>query len=770
MRDLNRRSIAGLLLGVFLDGAVPAAPDVLTQHNDNARTGVNASESVLTTDNVKPDAFGRLWTLYADGQVVAQPLYVSQLRIDTRTNPAVPAVDGTFNAVVIATLHNTVYVYEADAENRLPDGRTRPLWATWLGPPRPGGKDIDMWSTNDPEWGILSTPVIDAERTTLFVVAWHDDGGTYRYKLHALNLQDGSHRMPPVTIGGDPPDAGKPCAYPSGFNPCTQKQRAALLLSRGTLYIAFGGDGNRGGLFAYEAATLKQRAQWPAAPTGKDGGIWQSGQGPAADDDGNIYLMTGNGTFDAATGGRNYGDSFVKLRLESGGLLVKDYFTPCNEHFLGSIDLDLGAGGPVLIPGTNLLFGGGKQGVVYLLARTNMGKFASAPSGDGCRNPNAVQEFLATELHVHGAGTTWGHIHGSPVFWKGPDRARAYVWGENDHLKAFTFESGKFVGIDSPQRSTFRPPDGMPGGMLSVSSNGSQAGSGIVWAVVPLDGDANTSRGVQGIVLAIDAQDVTRQLWTSELAGPRDRLGLFAKYVPPTVAGGKVFVATYGDGEARRVYGGAARPAQLPARYYVAVYGVLPGAPHLRPIVNQDRDDVTVVRAGTTAPLLLDPGACPPADPGNVDCTARLAQQFGAPSLHTLIVPAGQSFTGCSLLRVTTASKQAGLANSTGIGWYSAESAAGSRAMSTGRFVPRSELKPLGNATLKSGAPAVLHEFVGVANCPAGAGSFDRLFKPYMQFDGAGDGTIFRNWDLAQDYRISREVPQFDRTGDVLKP
>ena len=102
-------------------------------------------------------------------------------------------MQGTFNAVVVATMHNTVYVYDADRENRLPDGKTRPLWATWLGKPRVGGPDIDMWATNDPEWGILGTPVIDPQKTTLWVAAWHDDGGVLRYRLHALNLE-GRHR------------------------------------------------------------------------------------------------------------------------------------------------------------------------------------------------------------------------------------------------------------------------------------------------------------------------------------------------------------------------------------------------------------------------------------------------------------------------------------------------------------------------------------------------------------------------------------------------
>src|SRR5262245_9658591 len=406
-RNRRCRALACLLAMISCQGV--GAADVLTQHNDNGRTGLNAGETILNTTNVKADTFGRLWTLYVDGQVVAQPLYVSQLRVDTNTNPNAPLVRGTFNAVVLATMHNTVYVYDADAENRLPDRKTNPLWAAWLGAPRRRGKDIDIWSTNDPEWGVAATPVVDPQKSTVWVVAWHAEEGTFRYRLHALNLKNGAERLPSVQIGGAPPDAAQPCAYPSGYNPCHQKQRPALLLSNGVIYVAFGGDGSRGALFAYDAATLQQVAFWPSTPTANDGGIWQSGQGPSADADGNVYLMTGNGTFDAATGGANYGDSFVKLRMENGTLAVKDYFTPCNERFLSGIDLDLGSGGPVLIPGTNLLLGGGKQGIVFLLSRTNLGKFAASPTAPDCTNPNAVQEFQATDLHVHGAGTTWGH-------------------------------------------------------------------------------------------------------------------------------------------------------------------------------------------------------------------------------------------------------------------------------------------------------------------------------------------------------------------------
>jgi hypothetical protein len=306
--------------------------------------------------------------------------------------------------------------------------------------------------------------------------------------------------------------------------------------------------------------------------------------------------------------------------------------------------------------------------------------------------------------------------------------------------------------------------------MLALSANGRTAGSGILWAVVPLDGDANKLRGVKGIVLALSAQDVSRTLWTSEQFSDRDRLGLFAKFNPPVIANGKVFVATYGDDEPRREYGGDARPTQFPGNYYVAVYGLLPAAP-AQTVVDQDRDDVTVVRA-STEPLQLGPNQCTGIDGVSVDCTDAITQLTGAPSLHRAVLGATQNFGGCALLRVTTASKNDGLANTTGIGFWSAQETEGNVAPeNSGRFVPKAALKAVGTAVLQSGAPSTLHEFVGIVNCQIGGGAVaGRLFKPYMQFEGGADGRVFRNWDLAQNYRIGPTITAFDRAADVLRP
>jgi hypothetical protein len=764
---LRAACTAAILLSAGTSAATAA--DVLTEHYNNARTGANLDEKVLNRDTVRPGGFGKLWSLYADGQVVAQPLYVSSLTVDTSRNPGIPLTRGTFNAVVVATMHNTVYVYDADNERQGPDGRTVPLWARWLGPPRHGGKDIDMWSTNDPEWGILSTPVVSDDRKTLYVVAWHEDGAQgIAYRLHALDLASGAESQPPALIGVASTDPSQPCKVQSAFNPCSQKQRAALLLHDGVLYAGFGGDGNRGVLFAFDAGSLRQRAIWSTTPTGQSGGIWQSGQGPAEDANGNIYLMIGNGTFDADAGGPNYGDSFVKLRLEGQNLVVRDYFTPCNQGHLADIDLDLGSSGPALVPGTPpLIIGGGKEGVLYVLSRDNMGKYVRSPTAPDCQNTNALQQVLAFPAVVHDGQTHYGNIHGSPVFWQGPDYARIYAWGENNPLKAYVLKDGRLQ--DAPGQSAFQPPVGMPGGMLSLTANGSAAGSGIVWAVVPLDGDANRQRGVTAAAMALDAEDVSRTLWSSELAPGRDRVGLFAKFTPPTVAGGKLFVATYGDSEPLQTYANADRPTRFPANYYVAVYGVLPAVPPPHRVVNKDTDDVALVHAAS-GPLTLDTGTCKAVGSASIDCTDALAAAVGRPSMYRVVLSTKQDIGSCTLLRVTVAAKDDGLRNATGIGFWSSQSLAGNQAAEdSGRFVPKAELATVGNGTLKNGALATLVEFIGVANCQTG-GTADvaRLFKPYMEFDPA-DGTIYRNWDFAPNYAISRELPGIDRTGDVLR-
>ncbi|MGH8728472.1 MAG: hypothetical protein ACREV9_10005 [Burkholderiales bacterium] len=725
------------------------AVDVLTSRNNIARTGVNADERVLTPARINAGTFGKLWTLYADGQIVAQPLYVSKLKVDTSTNPNAPLVQGIFNAVLIATMHNTVYVYDADRERPGPHGQNVPLWATWLGKPRPGGGELDMWATNDPEWGILSTPVIDPNKSIVYLVAWHDDGGhdNYHYRLHALRLKDGTHVAPPVVLEGH------------GLSAKLQKQRAGLLLSRGILYIGLGGDGNKGLLLAYDAKTLTKKAQWVSTPNGHDGGIWQAGQAPAADNAGNIYLMTGNGTANAHQD--NYGQSFVKLRLEGNAINVKDYFTPCNAAHMNSIDFDLGSAGPVLIPGTDLVFGAGKDGRIYLLSTGKMGKHVAPPHANvhHCPNPNALQDMHAAKGHPH------SHVHGSPVFWEGANGTRIYVWGENDRLRAYPFVNRRVV--PHPKMNQHHLPEGMPGGMLSLSSNGKN--NGILWAVVPLDGDANAFRGVKGLVMALDAQDVSKALWTSAQSGARDRLGLFAKFVPPTIAGGKVFVATYGDDEAIKQYGGGARPHIFPKRYQVVVYGMFAEQP--APIVDQSLDDVQLVRATVEDSPAIDTQNCRPGAAQTLDCTDELQRVADAPSLEKITVPAGSTLAGCQLLRVKIATKDAAIPAALGIGFYSAESTAGQLSNNIGRLVQKSDLKTVGIGVLKNGQGAMLHEFAALVNCEVAPGTnAAKQFKPYIDFVGGPPRTVYRNWDpITGNYAVGGPIGQLEREAEVLR-
>jgi hypothetical protein len=581
-------------LSALLCLLVAARADVLTQHNDNQRTGANLQETMLTSAEVAAH-FGKLWQLPADGQIEAQPLYISGLR--TKRRP-----DGV-NAVIFVTMNNTVYAYEAD--RRPTTSNETLLWARWLGPPQPNFEDarnFDVFYTNDPAWGILSTPVVDKAAATLHLVAWHpDNGGTFR--LHALSLLDGSDRLPPRTIEAS--DGRK------RLDPARQKQRTGLLLANGVLYFGFASANENeeraasGWVVAYSAKTLAPLAAWCSTPAGSNGGVWASGQGLAADPEGNIYVATGNGTFEeSARGRRDYGGSLVKLRLEKVAgrytFRVQDFFTPCNQQILSERDLDLGSTGPVLFNRASDIVTAGKQGRLYHLRSARLGGYKAPPAPTlDCVNGAAV----LTEIQA-----SRGHIYGSPVYWQGTRHPWLYLWGVggglnaypvvNGHVSEASMKSGDFdLRAEQARFGKLMPKDPcvhnaendawMPGGVLSVSSNGAQPGTGIVWALVPANGDANRCRGVKGMLMAFDAGDVTRELWRSQRRdalnsdGP-DSYGLLARFVLPTIAGGKVFVATFGDGEPRRFYYQNRRPkthyppqsGDQPRHYYLAVYGL----------------------------------------------------------------------------------------------------------------------------------------------------------------------------------------------------
>lgn len=555
------------LLFVLRAQDVKESFNVYTQRVDNQRTGVNLVEKQLNQSGVKT-RFGKLWTLNSDAKVMAQPLYVSNLV--SRKCPQ------GCNTVIFASMNDTVYAYVAD---RPPTGSNDTLiWSKSLGSPRLGAHDIDEAAIDDPTWGILSTPAIDPANNLIYVVAWNSD---QMYRVYALDLRTGETAKGPVIIEGSIAEISF-TEHNKNWKQL-RKQRAGLLLDHGSLYIAFGGDnsgGIAGWLFVYDAGSLRLRTVWSPEPGGKSGGIWMSGTGPVADQAENIYLQTGNGDYDPKRS--QYGDSLLKLKLAGNNLEVAGYFTPCNQSYLNHEDLDMGSAAPLLLPG-NLLLSGGKYGNLYLMDRDHLAGYISGGwHREECRESDGVLQVVNVNR---------GHIHGSPLCWNGPAGSQwIYVMAEAKNLEAFPFVDGKVkTGIGDVKLSAWKPPrqappichkparNWMPGGILALSSDGNRAGTGVVWAVVPANGDSNTFRGVKGMLLALNAEDVSQELWRSQETDAEtdtpDSFGLLSRFVPPTVANGKVFIANAGDREELKRYCGA-RPTQFPKNYGVVVYGL----------------------------------------------------------------------------------------------------------------------------------------------------------------------------------------------------
>jgi len=492
---------------------------IVTQHNDNRRSGANLAETNLKPSNVNVARFGKLFELPVIGSVYAQPLFVPNLLIRDRRR----------NVLFVATMHNQVTAFDADVPQA-------PLWQRRLAQsiqlPDP---QIGNAGYRDIEWevGILSTPVIDTDRHAIYLVTtskqWGD--GSIIHELRMLDLSTGNELRSPTTISGS---AGR-----AVFVSHKQIQRSALLLSQNKVYVAFASYGDiqrpyHGWVFSFDANTLAPlhtfcSSPQPAGDQG-EGGIWMAGQGPATDDFGNVYLMTGNGDFNPAAG--NLGDCAIKLDPNLNRL---DFFSPHNNVELDSKDKDLGSAGILAIPGTNMIIGGGKEAFLYLMDISHLGGFD--PSTDHVLDKIPVS--VTDGNH---------HIHGSPVFWNGPDGPRIYVWPENDQCKAFELIGDK-LNHNPVAKSSVTAPDnvpggapGMPGGFLSISANGGQ--DGILWATHPWAEDLNQQIG-EGVLRAFDARTLM-QTWKSRDNRARDDFGNFAKFCPPTVAHSKVYVATMG--------------------------------------------------------------------------------------------------------------------------------------------------------------------------------------------------------------------------------
>lgn len=498
-----------------------ARAQVLTSQYDNSRTGATVHETALTPANVNPNRFGKLFSLKVDGAVYGQPLYFPGLDIPGK---------GKHNVVFVATEHDSVYAFDAD-------GAGEPLWeVSFL-----NSEGVTTVSARDaacpfisPEVGITPTPAIDLEWGTLYVLARTKESqgmlssSRYVQKLHALALTTGVEKFGgPVEIKASMPGRGDGSSGGRlDFDPLRELPRAALLLSKGKVILTWASSCDvgpyHGWVIAYDAHTLRQTAVFNTSPDAGQSGIWAGDAGPAADEDGNVFAATGNGAFDAVRGGRDFGDTVLKLGLSADGFTVSDYFTPFNEAQLNDNDDDLGSGGPVLLPGQpgkhpRLLLVAGKGRTLYVVDRDRMGRYQAGSDS------HAVQTF-----------NLMGSAFGAPAYWNG----HVYIAASDDFLRDFAVDQGllklRTVG-------NFRFSD--PGATPSVSANG--ANNGIVWTLTSKHWNEPDRR--PAVLRAYDANDITHELYSSEQNGKRDRAGVGLRFVIPMVAGGRVYVAAKGE-------------------------------------------------------------------------------------------------------------------------------------------------------------------------------------------------------------------------------
>jgi uncharacterized protein (TIGR03437 family) len=488
-----------------------AAVNILTANGGNDRTNSNLLETQLSPATVNVSAFGKLGVFSVDGQVYSQPLVVTGLSI----------AQGTHNVVFVTTMHNSVYAFDADATSPVST-----LWQVNLGSSVPAlllyGPDGDI----SDEVGILSTGVIDLQRGVLYVVADVLQNGAPVFYLHALDLATGAERLNgPVALAASVRGTGSG-GHADGtvpFDPMQHLQRPGLLLANNAVYVSFGSHGDmspyHGWMLSYDASDLShQVGVYMSTPNGDAGSIWQSGRGPAADPQGNIYAITGNGDYD---GVQNFGESFLKLPAQGSAPL--DNFTPSNWKAMSDNDFDISAG-PALISGTHTVVGADKAGSLYVI------------DGDAMSHPGGADIVAASATSIFNLAV-WTRGGGAS--------ASVYTQGEQEPLKCFQV-TGSSVNPTPVSTALNSIPYGRIG--MTVSANGDQDGSGILWET-----SGDYPDGTPGTLHAYDASNLANELWNSDMNSDRDQMSPITKFVPPTVANGKVFVA--GNDNSVTVYG-----------------------------------------------------------------------------------------------------------------------------------------------------------------------------------------------------------------------
>jgi outer membrane protein assembly factor BamB len=576
---------------------------VVTRSYDIARTGVNTNETALTPRRVGDGFLTKYFSLTFDDdpRLEAQPLYV----------PGIKMNDGNVHDVVyVCTMANNIWAFDANDGTRIwqqPANLGRPIQPKAR--PHKGfanATEIDRWGINI-LWGILSTPVIDLDTNRMYVVNWSSSDGSVdnsSFELHAIDITSGQDVSSPLAVAASAPSQQAPGKAVPTFIPNRQKQRASLLLltpancaiARKTLFLACGmlhenNDPTHGWLIAYDVDTFRQTAAWCTTPNGTGSGIWQAGAGPSADENGDIYVMTGNyGVRDAAghavaPAAGDLAESIVKLHYtpptddaSPGKLEAVAWFTPFQDSMRSTNgvhdfqDYDLGSGGPVPIPGMSIVVGAGKDGVLYVLDK-DTAKFGQGSDFSKLKQPPVFFTYnpgpgidasvLANLDKFYDRKTH--HLHGTPIYWNSPTGPMLCVWGENESLRAYSLDPSGKVTLRAKSLAIASPYSpgigGMPGGFPVISCNGSKPNTGIIWATAPRFGDAYKHL-VEGILRAYDATkpDQVKNsdgsarlhlLWKSTQI-PNNTF-THSKFCPPVVADGKVFVPTY-DGRVD-VYG-----------------------------------------------------------------------------------------------------------------------------------------------------------------------------------------------------------------------
>jgi hypothetical protein len=513
------------------DASIVPTLSVVTNRYDNTRSGVNLKETVLTTANVNSTRFGLLFSRQVDGQIFAQPLYLGGLMMP----------DGKVHDVVYtATAHNTVYAFDADSASA-----STPLWQKNLGPsgPTSGFSCTDM----TPEVGIISTPVIDRQAGVLYIVGKGQENGVWVQRLHGLDVTTGNE-LPgsPVVLAASVRGTGDGTSGGMvAFNPRTALNRPGLLLQDGVVYLAFAShcdDAPYHGWilgYHYDGTRFQQTRAFNISPNGSAGGIWQGGVGLSTDGE-SIYFAAGNGSTNPTSSPPDLSESVVRLGLSD--FAVRDYWVPTNFSALDGADSDLSSGA-ILLP-HDLLLTGSKDGRLYVLDRTNLGKFGASA--------DAILQTLTTPGKSSGQR---GHLHGGPIYYQDATGAESiWVWPESSPLMRYAIDPSSrrlqnlvTAGIASP---------GHPGSIMALSANGDAPGTAVLWASMPSGSnpDGAWHMAVPGTLYAVDpGASPPRLLWSSDQNAARDAVGNCSKFNTATIANGHVYLGTFSN--ALRAYG-----------------------------------------------------------------------------------------------------------------------------------------------------------------------------------------------------------------------